>query len=176
MNLDPNTISIKQDGDQIIATINGEPNPVDRMARAFPRSNPDQYVSLMNAQGHEIGIIEDPALLDPASRDLLTEKLRILYFIPTIRKIRAVTQRGTGSFWEVDTDDGPREFRILGRDALNGRNAPSIEITEENGKHYRIENYWELDADSRDLISDLLPIKVLKARYVKTRVPNKRGA
>ncbi|MGA1197422.1 MAG: hypothetical protein ACO36I_13095, partial [Candidatus Latescibacterota bacterium] len=43
-----------------------------------------------------------------------------------------------------------------------------IEIHDENGKRYKIENYWELETDSRERIADLLPDKVLKARYVRS--------
>ena len=60
MNLDPAAVSLKKNGDKIEALIQGETAFVDRLARAFPHSNPDQFVSLMDELGHEIGIIENP--------------------------------------------------------------------------------------------------------------------
>ena len=165
MNLDPTTISLRKNGEKIEAVIAGQTRAIDRLARAFPRSNPDEFVILMDPEGHEIGIIEKPQQLDDASRDLLESELKAIYFIPTIKAIRSVIPKGTGSFWEVDTDDGEYTFRILGRDALKDNSPPSIEINDENGKRYKIENYWELDAESRDLTADLLPDKILKARY-----------
>ena len=165
MNLDPAAVSLKKNGDKIEALIQGETTFVDRLTRAFPHSNPDQFVSLMDELGHEIGIIENPKKLDDASRNLLEAELKAIYFVPTISAITSVVAKGTGSQWTVDTDDGEYTFRILGRDALKGDEPPAIEITDENGKRYRIDNYWDLDAESRDLTSDLLPDKVVKARY-----------
>ncbi len=175
MNLDPTAISLKKNGDKIEAIIHGEAERVDRLARAFPRSNPDQFVSLMDELGHEIGIIEDPKKLDAASRDLLEAELKAIYFVPTITAIRAVVSKGTGSLWTVNTDDGEYTFRILGRDALKGDNPPTLEIADEHGKRYKIDNYWDLDAQSRELTSDLLPDKILKARYYTRSLGTRSG-
>ena len=168
MNLDPAAVSLKKNGDKIEALIQGETTFVDRLARAFPHSNPDQFVSLMDELGHEIGIIENPKKLDTESRNLLEAELKAIYFVPTISAITSVVSKGTGSQWTVDTDDGEYTFRILGRDALKGNEPPAIEITDENGKRYKIDNYWDLDVESRDLTSDLLPDKVVKARYIRS--------
>ena len=175
MNLDPTALSLKKDGDKIEALIHGETERVARVARAFPRSNPDRFVSLLDAVGHEIGIIENPGELDDASREVLEAELKAIYFVPTIRAIRSVVSKGTGSEWTVDTDDGEYTFRILGRDALKGDEPPTLEIVDEHGKRYKIDSYWELDAQSRDLTSDLLPDKTLKARYY-TRSFSSRGS
>jgi hypothetical protein len=175
MNLDPAAVSLKKNGDKIEALIHGETTFVDRLARAFPHSNPDQFVSLMDELGHEIGIIENPKKLDDASRNLLEAELKAIYFVPTISAITSVVSRGTGSQWTVDTDDGEYIFRILGRDALKGDEPPAVEITDEHGKRYRIDNYWDLDAESRDLTSELLPDKVVKARYYTRSISSSRG-
>ena len=175
MNLDPAAVSLTKNGDKIEALIQGKTTFVDRLARAFPHSNPDQFVSLMDELGHEIGIIENPKKLDDASRNLLEAELKAIYFVPTIRAITAVVSKGTGSQWTVDTDDGEYTFRILGRDALKGDEPPAIEITDENGKRYKIDNYWDLDAESRDLTSDLLPDKVVKARYYTRSLGSSSG-
>ena len=168
MNLDPAAVSLKKNGDKIEALIQGKTTFVDRLVRAFPQSNPDHFVSLMDELGHEIGIIENPKKLDDDSRNLLEAELKAIYFVPTISAITSVVSKGTGSQWTVDTDDGEYTFRILGRDALDGNEPPAIEITDENGKRYKIDNYWDLNAESRDLTSDLLPDKVVKARYIRS--------
>ena len=175
MNLDPAAVSLTKNGDKIEALIQGKTTFVDRLARAFPHSNPDQFVSLMDELGHEIGIIENPKKLDDTSRNLLEAELKAIYFVPTIRAITAVVSKGTGSQWTVDTDDGEYTFRILGRDALKGDEPPAVEITDEHGKRYKIDNYWDLDAESRDLTSDLLPDKVVKARYYTRSLGSSSG-
>ncbi|MCY3868541.1 MAG: DUF1854 domain-containing protein [Gemmatimonadetes bacterium] len=175
MNLDPAAVSLTKNGDKIEALIHGKTTFVDRLARAFPHSNPDQFVSLMDELGHEIGIIENPKKLDDTSRNLLEAELKAIYFVPTISAITSVVPKGTGSQWTVDTDDGEYIFRILGRDALKGNEPPAIEITDENGKRYKIDNYWDLDAESRDLTSELLPDKVVKARYYTRSLGSSSG-
>lgn len=173
MNLDPQALQITKTEMGLKATINNQEHEVERLARAFPRTNPDHFVSLMDPEGHEIGIIENPKELDDASREVVETELKAIYFVPQIQNIRSVTAKGTGSVWEVDTDDGPRTFRIMGRDALDGAGAPAIEIHDENGKRYKINDYWALDSESRNLMSDMLPDKVLKARYAKARIKTK---
>ncbi len=103
--------------------------------------------------------------MDPASRELLGEELKAVYFTPEILEIWSVVQKGTSSLWKVLTDDGEREFRIHSRDALDGGDAPAIAITDEDRRRYRIDNYWELDRESRELVRDLLPQRVLRERY-----------
>ena len=131
----------------------------------------------LDPDGREIGMIEAPSRLDGASRVLMEEALKADYFVPTILEIRSVTPRGrgTGSLWEVLTDDGKRRFRIQDREALDGSEAPAIAVTDEDGKRYRIEDYWALDRESRKAIQDLLPDKVLKARWGEKRSSRGRG-
>ncbi|MDA0711424.1 MAG: DUF1854 domain-containing protein [bacterium] len=168
MNIDPQTLQIIRTETGLEAKIQGQNHLIERLARAFPRTNPDRYVSLMDSEGHEIGIIENPEQLDAESREIVEAELKEIYFKPTVESILSVTTKGTGSLWEVETDDGPRQFKIIGREALSGASAPSIEIHDDNGKRYKIEDYWKLDAESRNLIADLLPDKILKARYARS--------
>ena len=78
MNLDPQTIQITKTEIGLKALINNEAHKVERLARAFPRSNPDHFVSLMDPEGHEIGIIENPDQLDAASRDIVEAELKAI--------------------------------------------------------------------------------------------------
>ncbi len=164
MNLNPAEIRLTRGEEGLEILIDGESRRVGRVVRAFPRTNPQHYVGLLDVDGREIGLIEDPDALDPESRAIAVEALKAAYFVPTILEIRSVAVRGTGSTWEVLTDDGESEFRIQDREALDGSDPPAITVTDENGKRYTIEDYWTMDRDSRDAIRDLLPDKVLRAR------------
>lgn len=167
--LHPEEIQLIRNGNGLEILIDGLQEPVGRVCKAFPQTKPDLYIGLMDPDGHEIGMIKDPATLDPASRDLLEEMLKALYFVPRIQEIRSVVSMGTGKLWEVLTDDGERRFRIQDRDALDGSEAPAITIRDEHGRRYRIEDFWELDRESQDHMRDLLPDKVLRARYGRGR-------
>ncbi|MDP6736586.1 MAG: hypothetical protein QF732_08820, partial [Nitrospinaceae bacterium] len=55
--------------------------------------------------------------------------------------------------------------RILSRDALKGDNPPTIIITAETGKRFFIDNYYDLEPESRELMSGFIPDKIVKFRY-----------
>ena len=140
----------------------GEERALNRIVRNFPRTNPSHYISLLDEEGHEIGIIEDPKTLDPASQEVMEVALRNAYFIPTIQVIRAIRIDGEASNWEVDTDDGPRSFRVKSRDDIATHDIPAILIMDTQNKKYHIEDYDELDPDSKTLINDLLPRDIVR--------------
>ena len=164
MNLNPDRIKLSRDEHGVHVLLEGQQVPVDKVALAFPQSDPDRYVGLLDADGHEIGLIEEPKKLDKASQELLDQLLREIYFVPTILEIRAVESRGTSSQWEVMTDDGEKSFRIPDREALDGSDAPAITVTDESGKRYLILDYWDLGREDREAIRDLLPDKVVRSR------------
>ena len=164
MNLDPAAIRLRRGEEGLEVRIAGVTHRVDRVVRAFPKTNPQHYVGLLDPDGREIGLIEDPGSLEPESRVIAEEALKAAYFVPTILEIRSVSMKGAGSTWQVLTDDGEREFRIQDREALDGSQAPAITVSDEDGKRYAIESYWTMDRDSRDAIRDLLPDKVLRTR------------
>ena len=82
----------------------------------------------------------------------------------------------TGSYWEVSTNDGDLTFTLQSTDALDGSAPPSITIRDGNGKRYKIDDYWELDKDSRNEIADMLPRNLLRARFGRTSHSSSRGS
>ncbi|MCZ6635235.1 MAG: DUF1854 domain-containing protein [bacterium] len=165
MDLVPEKIKLIETLDGIQVVVGKERRVVERIARAFPRTNPDQFIGLLDPDGHEIGMIEEPERLDKLSKNLLDTKLKEIYFIPEIQEVLSITAHGTGSQWTVQTDDGEYTFRILSRDALKGDNPPSITIISETGKRFFIDNYYDLEPESRELMSRFIPDKIVKFRY-----------
>ena len=166
MNLEPEEIRLtrQDEGEGLAVVIDGKPHPVERIAKAFPETKPDRFVGLMDPNGHEIGMIRDPERLDKDSLELLRTALEAAYAFPTILAIKSVRTEGTSSNWEAVTDEGEVSFRITDRYALDGNHAPAITITDTQGQRFRIEDYWELDRDSRNTMKDLLPKRVMKMR------------
>ena len=167
MKLEPERTRLFRDDTGIKIATDGIFCHVTRIARAFPRTNPDHYIGFMDNSGHEIGMIEDPARLDRESFLVLEEELKVRYFIPIIEEITSVVPSAEGSQWTVLTDDGEYTFKIQNRDALDGSEPPSILVRDINRRRYLIENVWELEPESRECIAHLLPDKVVKDKYRK---------
>lgn len=165
MNLDPEKTQLIRDGEGIYVVVDGQRLPVWRVALAFPQTHPDRFVGFLNLDGREIGMVKDPEGLDSDSLALLRAELKTAYFVPTVQCIRSVVHHGTSSVWEVETDDGDQTFRIPDRDSLDGSEAPAIKIRDAEGKRYRIEDYWDLDSDSKEMIKDLLPRQIRGMRF-----------
>ncbi|MDE2998909.1 MAG: DUF1854 domain-containing protein [Gemmatimonadota bacterium] len=164
-------IRLSRREDHIEAVIGDNVHQVTRVARAFPRSNPDRFVGLLGEDGQEICLIEDPGTLDADSQEILNAALKDAYSFPRIREILSVAPRGTGGEWTVVAEEGEIVFRTQDREALDGSEPPGITITDDNGRRYRIEDYWAMDRESRNTIRDLVPDEVLRrrARVVRLR-------
>jgi len=164
MVLEPQETRFQVTGSDVQIEVAGQPIPVDRVVRAFPQTRPNAYISFLDSLGHEIGILETCEGMDPDSRAALDAHLRKLYFIPTITEILSVETAGTTSRWRVITDDGERTFQVSGRESLDGEKPPKIQVTDAESRKYKIDDYFELDEESRGMISELLPDKILKSK------------
>lgn len=88
--------------------------------RAFPLSEPAQWVVFMDGQGKEIGMIEDPAALAAESAALCAEELELRYLTPhvtVVNEIREDAIEGGGAWspvliWDLVTDRGPMRLRL----------------------------------------------------------------
>jgi len=88
--------------------------------RAFPLSDPALWAVLIDGQGREIGMIEDPLTLEEESRRLCAEELQLRYLTPHVTEIVAIREdavEGGGSWspvlvWDLATDRGPLRMRL----------------------------------------------------------------
>ena len=140
----------------------GDRRTAHRVVRNFPNSNPDRFISLLDKEGQEIGMVENPDELDPASREVLDAVLAEAYFVPTILEIRSIQADGEASSWDVRTEDGPRSFRVKSREDVSAREIPIIYVTDVNNRKYRIEDYDDLDPEGKAMLDDLLPREVVR--------------
>ncbi len=86
---------------------------------AFPISCPDRFISLRffheNNQDKEIGMIENPNGFSSEAQELIRRSLARHYFEQTICRVRSVDFRFGLLFFEVETDQGTREFQMRWR-------------------------------------------------------------
>ncbi len=82
--------------------------------RCFPFSDPDHYISVREpeADGREIGLIEDIARLPDEIREMLEEQMALRYFTPVIHRIHSIKEENGFSYWDTETDRGACRFTV----------------------------------------------------------------
>ncbi len=86
----------------------GEEKVYDRVFphRAFPFELLWQYISVLDSDSVEIGIVYDVDDLSEKDRELLTKELERKYYEPKIKKVESMKERYGFSYWSVVTEDG----------------------------------------------------------------------
>lgn len=127
------------------------------VARAFPISASDEFVSICDAEGHEVACIEDPGALPPDVRAALREELARREFVPIVVRIEKVFADTDPSQWEIVTDRGPTTFLMEDSDSDVRRLGPDrILLVDTHGIRYLIPDTRRLDAVSRRILDRYL--------------------
>jgi ATP-binding cassette subfamily B protein len=152
---DPERLSLEIDPDGQLWGVS-EPG-AERLAlsarRAFPLSNPDVYVSLLDRDNQERACFPALSALSASLQSVLERALAQADFLPQIQHIRAVTLQGTGSRWQVVTDRGPTEFVVDQEDHVRPLDDGRYLISDSHGMRYLVPVASALDAVSRRLIA-----------------------
>ena len=80
--------------------------------RAFPYDFPWSYISILDNDSKEIGIIRDLTDLPEETAELVKYEINRKYFAPKVTKISAIKERYGFSYWKVTTDAGEMEFTL----------------------------------------------------------------
>lgn len=120
--------------------------------RAFPLAAPGRWISLVDGDGHELALIEDPGGLPGPTRELIEEELASREFVPRIARIEGVREDGGNRDWHVETDRGAARFRIESDDQIRRLGRARLILSDVHGLRYVIEDTASLDARSRALI------------------------
>jgi hypothetical protein len=123
--------------------------------RAFPISDVNHWISLCDADGHEVVCIENLADLSPELREILTEELSRREFVPVIARILSATTEEP-SQWEVETDRGPSTFQINSEDDVRRLEPHQASILDSHAVRYLIPDIRRLDAASRRILDHFL--------------------
>jgi hypothetical protein len=123
---------------------------------AFPVSAPQEGISLVTGDGHELVWIEHLSDLPDATRALLQEELASREFIPEICRIRHVSSFATPSSWQVETDRGDTTFILKGEDDIRRLSHTTLLVADSNGIHFLIRDIQSLDSHSRKLLDRFL--------------------
>lgn len=124
--------------------------------RAFPIAAPDEGLSLLSAEGHELAWVDRLDELSPAVRTLVDAALAEREFVPQIQRLRAVSSFSTPSTWEVDTDRGPTRFVLKGEEDIRRIGRTQLLIADSQGLQFVVRDFLALDRQSKRLLERFL--------------------
>lgn len=124
--------------------------------RAFPLAAPDEGISLVGLEGHELAWIDRLAGLPSDVAALLREELALRDFTPEIRRLLSVSSFGTPSQWAVETDRGATTFTLKGEEDIRRLKGGALLIASGDGVQYGISDMAALDRASRRLLERFL--------------------
>ncbi len=103
----------------LVLTEDGEEKRYDRifLHRAFPHELAFQYISVLDEEKKEIGIIFDVSGFGEDAQRLLRTEIEKKYYSPAIKEIRSVKERYGFSYWKVLLEDG-RELSFTMQDTF----------------------------------------------------------
>ncbi|MBQ3014845.1 MAG: DUF1854 domain-containing protein [Clostridia bacterium] len=82
------------------------------LCREFPFELEWEFISVMNEEQAEVGIIKSVSLFEGVGEELLRTELRRRYYAPVIDKILGVKERYGFSYWRVHTAEGNVSFTL----------------------------------------------------------------
>jgi len=148
----------RDDQGRLVLRLNGSEEPIEniQVARCFPWSQPDTYVSLRNSDGAEVLMLEDLSGLPDVARKLLREELNTREFVPQITAIESIDDTLEVMAWQVQTNRGPIELQVKHSEDVYQLDDGQVLIRDHAGGTFVVKDLDTLDAHSRSLIEDHL--------------------
>jgi hypothetical protein len=123
--------------------------------RAFPISDPDKLISLLDSDGRELACVAVLSKLPAEMAEMIQRELADREFLPRIERIVRVKTHKEPHEWDVITDRGQVQFLL--RDDDIRRLAPTQAIlVDMHGVRFYIPDSRQLDAKSRRILSQYL--------------------
>lgn len=137
-------------------TAGGEHYPRVFLYRSFPFTLSDEYISVRDKDGSEIGMIRRISDFPAGVQALLREELERRYFTPVITRIRSVKEEFGYTYWDVETQSGPRRFTVKESHHNVMLLGPEhFLIVDVDGNRFEIPDATALDSQSRRFLDAL---------------------
>ena len=143
-------------GQLVLTAKNGDVHVGVVPVRTFPIGAPDEGISLVNGEGHEVGWVERIADLAPDSGRLVEEELASREFMPEIEKIVEVSSFACPSTWQVATNRGRAVLILKGEEDIRRLSHTRLLIADTHGIQFLIRDTAALDRHSRKLLGRFL--------------------
>lgn len=125
--------------------------------RAFPIQAPEEGISLVHPDGHEVAWVLRLSDVPEPAQTLIRETLAAREFMPVIEAIVSVTSFSTPCTWKVETDRGPTEFVLRGDEDIRriGKDNALL-IADSHGIQYLVRDQFALNAGSKKILDRFL--------------------
>jgi len=153
----PGSISFELERDAfgklILINVSGERFDAVSPVRAFPIQSPDNGISLLSQDGHEVGWVDALDDLKEPARTLIKEELARREFMPVLQRIVRVSSFSTPCTWTVETDRGNTDFVLRGDEDIR-RIGPegALLIADNHGIQYFVPDQFALDLASKKIL------------------------
>lgn len=139
-------------GQLVLTMANGERHVGVQPVRAFPIADPDRWIALVDAQGHELALVEDPATLPEDLRERLLAELARAEFVPRIQRIIVASAQNDPAVWEIETDRGRVEITIQNETDVRRTGPHEALIVDRHGIRFLVPDRRQLDRYSRRVL------------------------
>ncbi len=124
--------------------------------RAFPIAAPEEGLSLVSPDGHEVVWVDSIVDLPEPQRSLVAEELASREFVPEIRRIVRVSTFATPSTWTVETERGEANLVLRGEEDIRRLPGGMLLIADSHGVQFLVRDAGQLDGASRRLLDRFL--------------------
>ncbi len=143
-------------GRLVLTEANGTRHEGVTPVRAFPIAAPDEGLSLINFEGHEVGWVDAVAQLPADIRQLVEDELSSREFVPEIQHIATVSSFACPSTWQVETNRGAAQLILKGEEDIRRLTRTRLLIADANGIQFLVRDLEQLDRNSRKLLDRFL--------------------
>lgn len=143
-------------GRLVLVDLEGREHEGVTPVRAHPISAPDEGISLVGVDGHELVWIARLSDLPPVERELLEGEFAVREFMPQVRAILAVSTFSTPSQWTVDTERGAARFILKSEEDIRRLGEGRLLITSSHGLQFIVPDRFALDRASKRILERFL--------------------
>ena len=119
------------------------------LCRQFPFELLGEFISVLDEDQCEVGIIRNVALFEGETRSLLESELEKRYYSPKIRRILSMKERYGFSYWKVETAEGEMSFTLHDTFRSTVRvGEHRVILMDVDGNRFEIPDVRELDRKS----------------------------
>ncbi len=139
---------------ELRAHLEGGDGPVEKVkiARCFPWTLRDEYVSVRDSEGKEIVLLKTLDGVDAATRELIEQELAENVFVPQIRRIVKYEDEFGVISIAAETDRGEVKFQMRNRQDVRALTPTRAIFRDVDGNLYEVPDFNALDRNSQKYI------------------------